>query len=205
MLGLDLVACDERAEALETQLRSQTMGEYKLGDALEAVRDRYDRIFMDCPPNIGELTASALLAADEVICPVNMGDINAVRGLSRLTQTVEDLNRRGARVGFKSLVKVNRDDRENRYEINHGALERLAERVALPVARAELRARAAWGTAVTQDVPLVLLEESDRGTRDAQADIHRLARELWPSVDFLYPSEIRVERKRVVEPRKAAA
>ncbi|MBV9714552.1 MAG: AAA family ATPase [Solirubrobacterales bacterium] len=77
---------DERAEALDTQLPSETMGVYKLSDALESVRGRYDRILMECPPNIGELTVSALLAADDIVCPVNMGDINAVRGLSRLTR-----------------------------------------------------------------------------------------------------------------------
>jgi chromosome partitioning protein len=203
--GLDLVPCDERAEALDTQLRSETMGVYKLSDALDAVRGGYDRVFMDCPPNIGELTVSALLAADEIICPVNMGDINAVRGLSRLTQTVEKLNRRDARVGFKSLVKVNSDDRENRYRLNSDALKKLAQRLGLPLAGTELRSRAAWGTAVTQDLPLILLEESDRGTREAQTDIHHLARELWPGVDFLFPSEIKTDRRRAAEPRKVAA
>ena len=127
--GLDLLPCDERAEALDTQLRSETMGVYKLADALESLRGNYDRIFMDCPPNIGELTVSALLAADEIICPVNMGDINAVRGLSRLTQTVEKLNRRDAGVRFKSLVKVNCDDRESRYRLSSDALSRLAHRL----------------------------------------------------------------------------
>jgi chromosome partitioning protein len=203
--GLDLLPCDERAEALDTQLRSEPMGVYKLSDALESVRGRYDRIFMDCPPNIGELTVSALLAADEIICPVNMGDINAVRGLSRLTQTVEKLNRRDANVGFKSLVKVNSDDRENRQRLNGDALKKLAQRLGLSVARTELRSRAAWGTAVTQDVPLILLEESDRGTREAQTDIHHLAHELWPEVEFLYPSEIRIERRRTPDRDQAAA
>jgi chromosome partitioning protein len=203
--GLDLIPCDERGEALDTQLRAEPMGEYKLTDALKAVSERYDRIFMDCPPNIGELTVSALLAADEVICPVNMGDINAVRGLSRLTQTVEHLNRRGAHIAFKSLIKVNSGDRENRFRINNDALERLAARLELRVARTELRSRAAWGTAVTQDLPLILLEESDRGTREAQSDVHHLVRELWPTTDFLYPSEIKSERKHAAEPRKAAA
>jgi len=203
--GLDLLPCDERAEALDTQLRSETMGVYKLSDALESIRERYDRIFMDCPPNIGELTVSALLAADEIICPVNMGDINAVRGLSRLTKTVEKLNKRDARVGFKSLVKVNSDDRENRQRLNSDALKKLAQRLGLSVARTDLRSRAAWGTAVTQDVPLILLEESDRGTREAQTDIHRLARELWPEVDFLYPSEIKAARRRTQERERAAA
>jgi len=202
--GLDLLPCDERAEALDTQLRSETLGVYRLQDALEPLLGRYDRIFLDCPPNVGELTVSALLAADEIICPVKMGDSNALRGLSRLTQTVEKLNRRGAAVRFKSLVKVECDESQLSYRLNDEALSRLAARLELPVARTELRARAAWRTAVTQDLPLVLLDEPDRGVREAQADIHAVAGELWPEVPFPYPSEIR-SRRRVVVPRERAA
>ena len=193
--GLDLLPCDERAEALDTQLRSETMGVFKLKDALEPLLDNYDRVLMDCPPNVGELTVSALLVADEIVCPVKMGDSNALRGLNRLTQTVEKLNRRGAQVRVKSLVRVECADSQLSYRLNHEALERFTERLELPVARTELRARAAWRTAITQDVPLILLDESDRGTREAQSDLHRLASELWPQVDFPFPSEIRAQRR----------
>src|SRR4051794_20859867 len=64
--GLDLLPCDERAEALDTQLRAETMGVFKLKDALEPLLEDYDRVVMDCPPNVGELTVSALLVADEI-------------------------------------------------------------------------------------------------------------------------------------------
>jgi cellulose biosynthesis protein BcsQ len=193
--GLDLLPCDERAEALDTQLRSETMGVFKLKDALEPLLRDYDRVLMDCPPNVGELTVAALLVADEIICPVKMGDSNALRGISRLTQTVDKLNHRGAEVRFKSLVRVECDHSQLSYRLNRQALGRLARRLKLPVARTELRARAAWRTAITQDVPLILLDERDRSTREAQADVHHLARELWPRVDFLSPREIKAQRK----------
>jgi chromosome partitioning protein len=147
--GLDLLPCDERAESLDTQLRSETMGVYKLKDALEPLLARYDRVFLDCPPNVGELTVSALLAANQIICRVKMGDSNALRGLSRLTQTVTKLNRRDAKVRFKSLVKVECDDSQLSYRLNNDALAGLASSLKLPVADTELRARAAWRTAVT--------------------------------------------------------
>lgn len=193
--GLDLLPCDERAEALDTQLRSETMGVFKFKDALDPLLGKYDRVLMDCPPNVGELTVSALLAADEIVCPAKMGDSNALRGLSRLTQTVEKLNRRGAKVRFKSLVKVECEPSHVSYRLNHEALQRLTRRPKLPVARTELRARAAWRTAITQDVPLILLDGNDRGTREAQADVHNLARELWPKVDFPDPGDIKLQRK----------
>ena len=194
--GLDLLPCDERAESLDTQLRSETMGVYKLKDALEPLLGRYDRVFLDCPPNVGELTVSALLAASEIICPVKMGDSNALRGLSRLTQTVKKLNRRDAKVRFKSLVKVECDDSQLSYRLNNDALTGLASSLKLPVAGTELRARAAWRTAVTQDLPLILLNEHDRGTREAQSDIHGLVSELWPKTTFPFPSEIRAGQRR---------
>ena len=192
---LDLLPCDERAEALDTQLRSETMGVFKLKDALEPLLGQYDRVVMDCPPNVGELTVSALLVADEIVCPVKMGDSNALRGLSRLTQTVDKLKRRRAKVRIKSLVRVECDHSQLSYQLNAQNLSRLARRLRVPVARTELRARAAWRTAITQDVPLILLEARDRGTREAQADLHRLARELWPRVNFPTPSEIKLQRR----------
>jgi len=203
--GLDLLPCDERAEALDTQLRSETMGVFKLKDALEPLLGNYDRVLIDCPPNVGELTVSALLVADEIVCPVKMGDSNALRGLSRLTQTVEKLNRRDAQVRIKSLVRVECDHSQLSYRLNADALARLARRLKLRVARTELRARAAWRTAITQDVPLILLDGRDRGTREAQADVHRLARELWPRVDFPSPSEIKTQRKASAATHRRAA
>jgi chromosome partitioning protein len=203
--GLDLLPCDERAEALDTQLRSETMGVFKLKDALEPLLGRYDRVLIDCPPNVGELTVSALLVADEIVCPVKMSDSNALRGLSRLTQTVEKLNRRGAEVRIKSLVRVECDPSQLSYRLNHDALRRLSRRLKLRVARTELRARAAWRTAITQDVPLILLEGHDRGTREAQADVHDLARELWPRVKFPPPHEIKARRKAGAERQARAA
>lgn len=192
--GLDLLPCDERAEALDTQLRSETMGVFKLKDALDPLLEHYDRVLIDCPPNVGELTVSALLVADEIVCPVKMGDSNALRGLSRLTETVEKLNRRGASVRIKSLVRVECDHSQLSYRLNQEALRRLARRLKVPVARTELRARAAWRTAITQDVPLILLDRHDRGTREAQTDLHGLACELWPRVQFPEPHEIKVLR-----------
>ncbi len=203
--GLDLLPCDERAEALDTQLRSETMGVFKLKDALEPLLEHYERVLIDCPPNVGELTVSALLVADEIVCPVKMGDSNALRGLSRLSQTVEKLNRRGAEVRIKKLVKVECDPAQVSYRLNDDGLRKLARRLKLPVARTEVRARAAWRTAITQDVPLILMDAHDRSTREAQADVHQLAKELWPRVKFPAPDAIKARRKALATPEARAA
>jgi hypothetical protein len=118
---------------------------------------------------------------------------------------VEKLNRRGAKVRIKSLVRVECDPSQLSYRLNQKELKRLARRLKVPVARTELRARAAWRTAITCDVPLILLEGHDRGTREAQADVHQLARELWPRVKFPSPAEIKAQRKAAGVPQRKAA
>ena len=47
--------------------------EYRLKKQLEAVKDNYDYIFIDCPPSLGMITVNALAAADAVSsrCSVN--------------------------------------------------------------------------------------------------------------------------------------
>jgi len=57
-------------------------------DALAPVRDRYDFILIDCPPSLGLLTVNALVAAGEVLIPLQC-EYMAMRGLGSLLRTIE--------------------------------------------------------------------------------------------------------------------
>lgn len=61
-----------------------------LKNALSEIRDNYDYIFIDCPPELGMLTINGLCAADQVIIPVK-SEYVCYRGLDSLIQTVEDV------------------------------------------------------------------------------------------------------------------
>jgi chromosome partitioning protein len=63
-------------------------GDLYLREALAPLRDQYDYILMDCPPNLGKLTINALVSADRVIIPVNPSFL-AVRALGQLLETIE--------------------------------------------------------------------------------------------------------------------
>ena len=49
--------------------------------ALEPVRERFEYVLLDCPPSLGPLTVSALVAADRVIVPVQT-EYFALEGLA---------------------------------------------------------------------------------------------------------------------------
>ena len=61
--------------------------EQRLRECLEPVRDSFEYILLDCPPSLGPLTVSALVAADRVIVPVQT-EYFALEGLAGLLETL---------------------------------------------------------------------------------------------------------------------
>lgn len=66
--------------------------ERRLIDALAPIRDDYDYVFIDCPPSLGLLTINALVAASEVLVPIQC-EYYALEGVGQLVGNV-DLVRR---------------------------------------------------------------------------------------------------------------
>jgi chromosome partitioning protein len=84
---LEIVPSDLRLAGAEVELVPQIARESKLRAALEAVRDRYDIIFIDCPPSLGLLTINALTAADACVIPMQC-EYYALEGLGQLMDTI---------------------------------------------------------------------------------------------------------------------
>ena len=65
----------------------------RLKDALSAVKDNYDYIFIDCPPSLEMLTLNGLAAADSILVPVQC-EYYALEGLSDLMSTLRAVKKR---------------------------------------------------------------------------------------------------------------
>lgn len=66
---------------------------YRLKNALTAVKDNYDVIFIDCPPSLELLTINALAAADSILVPVQC-EYYALEGLADLMTTLRLMKKR---------------------------------------------------------------------------------------------------------------
>lgn len=66
--------------------------ENRLRDALAPLRHGYAFIILDCPPSLGPLTINALVAADQVIVPVQ-AEYFALEGLAGLLDTLSLVQR----------------------------------------------------------------------------------------------------------------
>jgi chromosome partitioning protein len=75
---------------LEMDMLSRPSREKILDRALKPIRQDYDFIIIDCPPQLSILTINALSCADGVIIPVKT-DYLAFRGLSQLIETIDEI------------------------------------------------------------------------------------------------------------------
>ena len=86
--NLDVLGTNLDLVGAEIELVSAENRERKLRAALEAVRESYDFIVLDCSPSLGLLTLNALTAADSVMIPVQC-EYFALEGLGKLLNTVK--------------------------------------------------------------------------------------------------------------------
>ncbi len=115
--NLYIITSDIALAAQEMALVVRTMRELVLQKALEKVKDVYDYILIDCPPQLSILTINALSASDRVIIPCKT-DYLSYRGLEQLNDTVDviraEVNRKLEVLGiiatlYEQKVKDDRD------------------------------------------------------------------------------------------------
>ena len=86
---------------------------FRLKNALSAVKDQYDLILIDCPPSLEMLTLNALAAADSIMIPVQC-EYYALEGLSDLMNTLRMVKRRvNPDLGIFGVILTMFDGRTN--------------------------------------------------------------------------------------------
>ena len=91
--GLSLLPADIRLAGAELELVDLERREHKLKHSLAALRDKYDYLFIDCPPSLGLLTLNALVAADSVLVPIQC-EYYALEGVTALMNTIQLVKQR---------------------------------------------------------------------------------------------------------------
>ena len=91
--GLDMVPSDRELVGVEVEFVDRERWEYRLREAIEPLRSRYDYIFLDCPPSLGHLTVNALTAGDQILVPLQT-EYFALEGISELRATIRRVQNR---------------------------------------------------------------------------------------------------------------
>ncbi len=86
--GVDVAPSSIALAGAEIELAAASGRERRLRRRIDAVRDTYDIILIDCPPSLGLLTVNALTAADSVLIPLQC-EYYALEGLTQLLATID--------------------------------------------------------------------------------------------------------------------
>lgn len=90
--NVDIVPSSMDLAAAEVDLIEIEHREAQLKMSLAAAREKYDYIFIDCPPSLGLITINALNASDTVLVPIQC-EYFALEGLSQLMASVRQVKR----------------------------------------------------------------------------------------------------------------
>ncbi len=89
----DLLPANSDLTAAEVSLMNEVGREQFLKSAIESIKDAYDYILIDCPPSLGMLSLNAMVAAQEVIVPIQC-EYYALEGLTDLLKTIDQIAKR---------------------------------------------------------------------------------------------------------------
>ncbi len=101
---LDLLPCSIDLADADVNLAREPNGTLVLREKLDEVRDDYDFILVDCPPNLGVLTVSALNAVDQLLIP-SQTEMLSLMGIPKLLENVVKVRRRvNPRLGLLGIL-----------------------------------------------------------------------------------------------------
>ncbi len=90
--GLSIIPGSKDLAGLEIELATIKKREFFLKESLESIRGKYDFVLIDCPPSLGLLTLNGLVAADDVLLPLQ-SEYYALEGLSHLIETIKKVKK----------------------------------------------------------------------------------------------------------------
>lgn len=90
--GLELAPSTIHLAGAEVELVPALAREGRLRNAMKPVVESFDFVLIDCPPSLGLLTINALVAADEILIPIQC-EYYALEGLTQLLESIRLIQR----------------------------------------------------------------------------------------------------------------
>lgn len=90
--GLDLIISRISMAKLEPTLVGEIDGHFRLKDALQPIRDKYEFILIDTPPTLGLITVNSMVAADSILIPIQSSYL-CLEGTDDLLETIEKVKK----------------------------------------------------------------------------------------------------------------
>ncbi len=169
--GLDIIPSSIDLAAADFLLAAEIGRELRLRQALAPLRDSYDVVLVDAPPSLGNISINVLVAADEILIPVQC-EIKALRGTRHLFDTIERVRGLNPNLRIAGVVPTLLDRRTRLNTESYEVLkQRLGDRLTV---FAPIRRGVAFAEASAHGLPVQLHAPG----YDGIADVRLLADDL---------------------------
>ena len=102
--NVHLIPGDDSLMDLDLSSASQGVADVNvLRSLVEAVRDHYDYVLIDCPPAFNAASAASLVAADDVVIPIKL-DAFSLRGMTNLMRQIKNMRKLNPRLRLAGLL-----------------------------------------------------------------------------------------------------
>jgi chromosome partitioning protein len=175
---LRLIPAHRDLVGAEVELVSALAREYRLAEALKAIRGEYDLIVIDCPPSLGLLTVNGLTASDAVLIPLQC-EYYALEGLSALMDTVELIRERlNTALVIDGILLTMFDTRNS---LSHQVADEVRRHFPDRVYRSVIPRNVRLSESPSHGLPVALYDASSRGAQ-AYMDLAREIIDARPSI-----------------------
>jgi len=190
--GLYLAPASVGLATLEQTLAGADGRECRLKELIERLGGHYDVVLIDCGPGLGVLSVNALVAATEVIIPVDLGYFS-IYGLGRTLETIAMI---AQRTGHSSAAHILATMYDTRARSMRRSLAALREQHGAKVLDTVIRFSVGLREAAAMGSPIAEFRPHSRGHEDYRA----LAQEVL-SLDLQIEYEA-MERRQAEEERR---
>ncbi|MFB6272248.1 MAG: ParA family protein [Salinibacter sp.] len=164
--GVDVVPASPRLFDIEKVMASEMLPQMTLTEQFKGLPEDWDVILLDCPPQLGLLTVNALVAANEVLIPVEIS-VMALDGLVQLLSTIEKLRAKlNEDLVVNGILPCRVDRRTN---IASQAIDNLREQFDGLVLETVIRENVRFKEAPRFSEPILTYAPSSHGAADYRA------------------------------------
>ena len=111
--NLDVIPANSDLAGLEVELVQMNNREKLFRKNINQIRDKYDYIFIDCPPSLGLISVNVLTASDSILIPIQC-EYFALEGLTQLMYTIKLVRKHlNENLEVEGVVLTMKDNRSN--------------------------------------------------------------------------------------------